>query len=49
MCLLVRVCFKKVGFMKNGRITAADFQYYANGGNTGDESVVVRALDFCDV
>ncbi|KAI7791254.1 aldehyde oxidase 6 [Triplophysa rosa] len=31
----------KVGFMKNGRIAAADFQYYANGGNTGDESVLV--------
>uniref|UniRef100_A0A672MZ23 Aldehyde oxidase 1 n=1 Tax=Sinocyclocheilus grahami TaxID=75366 RepID=A0A672MZ23_SINGR len=31
----------KVGFMKNGRITAADFQYYANAGNTADESVLV--------
>ncbi|KAK2906843.1 hypothetical protein Q8A67_005828 [Cirrhinus molitorella] len=31
----------KVGFMKNGRITAADFQYYANAGNVSDESVLV--------
>ncbi|XP_065100704.1 aldehyde oxidase 3-like [Paramisgurnus dabryanus] len=31
----------KVGFMKNGRITAADFQYYLNAGNTADKSVVV--------
>lgn len=31
----------KVGFMENGRITAADFQYYANSGNTVDESVLV--------
>ncbi|KAK7136891.1 hypothetical protein R3I93_017070 [Phoxinus phoxinus] len=31
----------KVGFMNNGRITAADFQYYANSGNTADESVLV--------
>ncbi|XP_056303800.1 aldehyde oxidase 6 [Danio aesculapii] len=31
----------KVGFMKNGRITAADFQYYANSGNKVDESVLV--------
>ncbi|ROL40898.1 Aldehyde oxidase 1 [Anabarilius grahami] len=30
-----------VGFLKNGRITAADFQYYANSGNTADESVLV--------
>ncbi|XP_077082323.1 aldehyde oxidase 6 isoform X2 [Siphateles boraxobius] len=31
----------KVGFMNSGRITAADFQYYANSGNTVDESVLV--------
>uniref|UniRef100_A0A8B9LPV3 Aldehyde oxidase 6 n=1 Tax=Astyanax mexicanus TaxID=7994 RepID=A0A8B9LPV3_ASTMX len=31
----------KVGFMKDGRITAADVQYYANAGNTADESVLV--------
>uniref|UniRef100_A0A9J7XLU4 Aldehyde oxidase 6 n=1 Tax=Cyprinus carpio carpio TaxID=630221 RepID=A0A9J7XLU4_CYPCA len=31
----------KVGFMKDGRITAADFQYYANAGNVVDESVLV--------
>ncbi|XP_056112603.1 aldehyde oxidase 6 isoform X2 [Rhinichthys klamathensis goyatoka] len=31
----------KVGFMNTGRITAADFQYYANAGNTADESVLV--------
>ncbi|XP_051979767.1 aldehyde oxidase 6 [Xyrauchen texanus] len=31
----------KVGFTKDGRITAADFQYYANSGNTADESVLV--------
>uniref|UniRef100_A0A8C1K1Z7 Aldehyde oxidase 6 n=1 Tax=Cyprinus carpio TaxID=7962 RepID=A0A8C1K1Z7_CYPCA len=30
-----------VGFMKDGRITAADFQYYANAGNVVDESVLV--------
>lgn len=30
--------------MNNGRITAADFQYYANSGNTADESVLVRSL-----
>ncbi|RXN17123.1 aldehyde oxidase 1-like protein [Labeo rohita] len=33
--------FTQVGFMKNGRITAADFQYYANAGNAADESVLV--------
>ncbi|CAL8306974.1 unnamed protein product [Merluccius merluccius] len=31
----------KVGFMKDGRITAADLQYYANAGNTVDESPLV--------
>lgn len=32
--------------MENGRITAADFQYYANSGNTVDESVLVRWIAF---
>lgn len=27
--------------MNDGRIVAADFQYYANAGNTVDESVLV--------
>uniref|UniRef100_A0A3Q1IHC4 Xanthine dehydrogenase/oxidase n=1 Tax=Anabas testudineus TaxID=64144 RepID=A0A3Q1IHC4_ANATE len=31
----------KVGFMNDGRILAADVQYYANAGNTVDESVLV--------
>ncbi|KAE8278250.1 Aldehyde oxidase 1 [Larimichthys crocea] len=31
----------KVGFMNDGRIVAADLQYYANAGNTLDESVLV--------
>ncbi|XP_034534031.1 aldehyde oxidase 6 isoform X2 [Notolabrus celidotus] len=31
----------KVGFMKDGRIMAADFQYYTNAGNTVDESLLV--------
>uniref|UniRef100_A0A4W5P359 xanthine dehydrogenase n=1 Tax=Hucho hucho TaxID=62062 RepID=A0A4W5P359_9TELE len=29
----------KVGFMNNGRIMAADLHYYANSGNTADESL----------
>lgn len=31
----------QVGFMNDGRILAADVQYYANAGNTVDESVLV--------
>ncbi|XP_022615697.1 aldehyde oxidase 1-like [Seriola dumerili] len=31
----------KVGFMNDGRIVAADIQYYTNAGNTVDESVLV--------
>ncbi|CAJ1087678.1 aldehyde oxidase 6 isoform X2 [Xyrichtys novacula] len=31
----------KVGFMKDGRIVAADVQYYSNAGNTVDESLLV--------
>ncbi|XP_036401086.1 aldehyde oxidase 6 [Megalops cyprinoides] len=31
----------KVGFMNDGSIIAADIQYYANAGNTGDESILV--------
>nr|DAA64405.1 TPA_inf: aldehyde oxidase beta [Tetraodon nigroviridis] len=31
----------KVGFMDDGRILAADFQFYANAGNTVDESLWV--------
>ncbi|XP_068165202.1 aldehyde oxidase 6 [Antennarius striatus] len=31
----------KVGFMSDGRIVAADIQYFMNGGNTLDESVLV--------
>ncbi|XP_059183974.1 aldehyde oxidase 6 isoform X2 [Centropristis striata] len=31
----------KVGFMNDGRIVAADIQYYANAGNAVDESVLV--------
>uniref|UniRef100_A0A8C5B2B2 Aldehyde oxidase 6 n=1 Tax=Gadus morhua TaxID=8049 RepID=A0A8C5B2B2_GADMO len=31
----------QVGFMEDGRITAADLQYYANAGNTVDESPLV--------
>ncbi|GAA6108461.1 aldehyde oxidase 6 isoform X1, partial [Tachysurus ichikawai] len=34
----------KVGFMNDGRITAADVQYYANAGNTPDESPLVRSI-----
>ncbi|XP_074520486.1 aldehyde oxidase 6 isoform X2 [Halichoeres trimaculatus] len=31
----------KVGFMNDGRILAADFEYFTNAGNTIDESVLV--------
>uniref|UniRef100_A0A4W6EU63 Aldehyde oxidase 1 n=1 Tax=Lates calcarifer TaxID=8187 RepID=A0A4W6EU63_LATCA len=31
----------KVGFMNDGRIVAADIQYFTNAGNTVDESVLV--------
>ncbi|XP_041821797.1 aldehyde oxidase 6 isoform X2 [Chelmon rostratus] len=31
----------KVGFMNDGRIVAADIQYYANAGHTVDESLLV--------
>uniref|UniRef100_A0A8C7FCI6 Aldehyde oxidase 1 n=1 Tax=Oncorhynchus kisutch TaxID=8019 RepID=A0A8C7FCI6_ONCKI len=31
----------KVGFMNDGRIIAADLHYYANSGNTADESLLV--------
>ncbi|XP_030611386.1 aldehyde oxidase 1-like [Archocentrus centrarchus] len=31
----------KVGFMNDGRIIAADFQFFANGGNAADESPLV--------
>uniref|UniRef100_A0A8C9TJF5 xanthine dehydrogenase n=1 Tax=Scleropages formosus TaxID=113540 RepID=A0A8C9TJF5_SCLFO len=31
----------KVGFMNDGRIIAADIQYFTNAGNTGDESILV--------
>uniref|UniRef100_A0A4W5RLC2 Aldehyde oxidase 6 n=1 Tax=Hucho hucho TaxID=62062 RepID=A0A4W5RLC2_9TELE len=31
----------KVGFMNDGRIMAADLHYYANSGNTTDESLLV--------
>ncbi|XP_028989633.1 aldehyde oxidase 6 isoform X2 [Betta splendens] len=31
----------KVGFMNDGRILAADLQYYANAGNAEDESVLI--------
>ncbi|KAJ8003640.1 hypothetical protein DPEC_G00150430 [Dallia pectoralis] len=31
----------KVGFMNDGKIIAADLHYYANSGNTADESVFV--------
>ncbi len=31
----------QVGFMKDGRIMAAEIQYFTNAGNTVDESVLV--------
>ncbi|XP_030265629.1 aldehyde oxidase 1-like isoform X2 [Sparus aurata] len=31
----------KVGFMKDGRIVAADIQYYSNAGHTIDESLMI--------
>lgn len=31
----------QVGFMKDGRILGADFQFYTNAGNTVDESLWV--------
>uniref|UniRef100_A0A3B4ZKP0 Aldehyde oxidase 1 n=1 Tax=Stegastes partitus TaxID=144197 RepID=A0A3B4ZKP0_9TELE len=31
----------KVGFMKDGRIVAVDIEFYANAGNTADESTLV--------
>lgn len=39
--LLVLVLLFQVGFMNDGRILGADFQFYANGGNTVDESLWV--------
>ncbi|KAJ8247097.1 hypothetical protein GJAV_G00258690 [Gymnothorax javanicus] len=40
----------KVGFMNDGRIIAADMQYYTNAGNAEDESVLVieKILLHCD-
>ncbi|KAA8579667.1 hypothetical protein FQN60_006760 [Etheostoma spectabile] len=35
------VCLFQVGFMNDGRIMAADVQYYTNAGNTVDESPLV--------
>ncbi|GAB0191707.1 aldehyde oxidase 2-like [Grus japonensis] len=35
----------KVGFMNDGRIIAADFQCYINGGCTKDESELVRKIN----
>lgn len=37
----VLVAILQVGFMKDGRIMAADFQCYINGGCTKDESELV--------
>ncbi|XP_035600738.1 aldehyde oxidase 1-like isoform X5 [Oncorhynchus keta] len=34
----------QVGFMNDGRIMAADLQYYANSGNTADESLLAASL-----
>lgn len=34
-------CLFQVGFMDDGRIVAADIQYYTNAGNTVDESILV--------
>lgn len=34
-------CLFQVGFMNDGRIVAADMQYYINAGNTADESLLV--------
>lgn len=31
----------QVGFMNDGRIIAADFQFFTNSGNTADESPLV--------
>lgn len=36
----------QVGFMNDGRIVAADIQYYSNAGNTVDESTMVRNSGF---
>jgi len=41
--LQAKLCVFQVGFMKDGRITAADLQYYANAGNTVDESPLVKS------
>ncbi|XP_035600736.1 aldehyde oxidase 1-like isoform X3 [Oncorhynchus keta] len=35
----------QVGFMNDGRIMAADLQYYANSGNTADESLLIREIN----
>lgn len=34
----------QVGFMNDGRILAADIQYYANAGNSEDESPLVGTV-----
>uniref|UniRef100_A0A3B4UR26 xanthine dehydrogenase n=1 Tax=Seriola dumerili TaxID=41447 RepID=A0A3B4UR26_SERDU len=39
--MLITGAHHPVGFMNDGRIVAADIQYYTNAGNTVDESVLV--------
>lgn len=43
---MVDCCLFQVGFMNDGRIVAADIQYYTNAGNTIDESVLVGKSGF---
>lgn len=44
--LIVGFCLFQMGFMNDGRILAADVQYYTNAGNTVDDSVLVGKRHF---
>lgn len=43
----VDCCLFQVGFMNDGKIVAADFQFFANSGNTVDESPLVSGKKKC--
>lgn len=43
----VDCCLFQVGFMNDGKIVAADFQFFANSGNTVDESPLVSGKRKC--
>lgn len=45
--LRVDCCLFQVGFMNDGKIVAADIQFFANSGNTVDESPFVSGKRKC--